>query len=135
MKSVLSAHENGAGHPQQQHETSHGSMAKTRWTIEGPENTVLELEGHKFGQNDDGAPMLCSLVCRNMGRHAHIDYCRSNDEGSCNHAETHHITDRMNPNPDRPKDWITHSLYWQRSGASASTWKNKRSYLLIICRI
>jgi hypothetical protein len=49
---------NFLGHSQQEHETSHGSMLRTRWTIEGDEETVLELDGRKFGTADHGAPML-----------------------------------------------------------------------------
>ena len=104
------------GHPQSEHSTSHGSMSKTQWAVEGPSGTIFELDGHKFGSNDDGAPMLCSLLCRNMGRHAHIDYCRSVDAQSCNEEGTSHINSRVEPNPDRMKDWVTHKLYWQRLG-------------------
>lgn len=50
------------GHTQKEHETSHGSMAKTRWAIDGPDGTVLELDGRKFGANDDGAPMLVRII-------------------------------------------------------------------------
>lgn len=59
LQSVIST-----GHPQQEHETSHGSMSKTRWAIDGPEEATLEVNGRKFASNDDGAPMLCSLVCK-----------------------------------------------------------------------
>lgn len=105
-----------SGHPQQEHETSHGSMSKTQWAIAGPDGTVLELDGHKFGSNDEGAPMLCSQICRNMGRHLHIDYCRATSTATCNHAETQHILESMNPNPTRSKDWVTHGLSWSRLG-------------------
>ncbi|TDL23180.1 hypothetical protein BD410DRAFT_721351 [Rickenella mellea] len=101
------------GHPQRQHETSHGSMSKTYWAVANPDG-VFELNGHKFGSNDDGAPMLCSLFCRNMGRHVHIDYCRAQDELACSHPETKHIAEPLQPNPERSKDWTTHSLYWSR---------------------
>ncbi|KAI0250888.1 hypothetical protein BJV78DRAFT_1154831 [Lactifluus subvellereus] len=77
-----------AGHPQQEHETRHGSMSRTRWAIDGPDGTSLELEGRKFSSSDDGAPMLCNL----------------------------HIDEIMVPNPDQPKDWITHGLHWRRMG-------------------
>ena len=88
-------------------------MSRTRWVIDGPDGTSLELEGHKFSSNDDGAPMLCNLVCTSMGRHVHIDYCRGDP---CDNPETHHINERMVPNPDQPKDWITHGLHWRRMG-------------------
>ncbi|KAF8488922.1 hypothetical protein F5888DRAFT_1622603, partial [Russula emetica] len=99
------------GHPQQEHETRHGSMSRTRWAIDGPYGTNLELEGRRFLSNDDGAPMLCNLVCTSMGRHVHIDYCRGDP---CDNPETQHINERMVPNPEQPKDWITHGLHWRR---------------------
>jgi len=105
------------GHSQQEHETSHGSMSKTRWAIEDPD-AVVELNSRKFGSDDDGAPMMCNLVCQDMGRHAHIDYCRASAEGTCTGPDLQHIRARMNPNADQPKDWITHELFWRRSGRS-----------------
>ncbi|KAI9455080.1 hypothetical protein BJY52DRAFT_1151944 [Lactarius psammicola] len=101
------------GHPQQQHVTSHGSMSKTRWVVDDPDGTGLEIKGRKFSSNDDGAPMLCNLMCKSMGRHVHVDICRGS--GSHN-SNTQHITKRISPNPDQAKDWITHDLYWLRMG-------------------
>lgn len=103
------------GHPQQEHETSHGSMSRTRWSIEGPDDTILELDGHRFGSNDDCTPVMCNLVCKDMGRHAHLDYCRS-DGLACGGPELEHITERLSPNPDKAKDWVSHGMYWRRSG-------------------
>ena len=88
-------------------------MSRTRWAVDGPDGTILELEGRKFSSNDDGAPMLCNLVCTSMGRHVHIDYCRGDP---CDNPETQHIDQIMVPNPDQPKDWITHGLHWRRMG-------------------
>lgn len=102
-----------SGHYQQEHETSHGFMLHTRWAIDKPEGNSIELDGHKFSPNGDGAPMLCNLACTSMGRHVHIDSC---------HGEPHddpqvlHIKERLVPNPDQAKDWITHDLYWRRMG-------------------
>jgi hypothetical protein len=45
---------------------------KTRWSIDGPEDASLEIEGRRFSSNDEGAPMMCNLVCQAMGRHVHI---------------------------------------------------------------
>lgn len=105
------------GHPQQEHETSHGSMSKTRWAIDESDGTVIELNGRRFGSNDEGAPMMCNLVCQSMGRHAHLDYCRTTDTTQrCAGPDHEHIPTRLAPNPDRPKDWISHKLYWRRSG-------------------
>ncbi|KAI9444004.1 hypothetical protein H4582DRAFT_2189914 [Lactarius indigo] len=100
-----------SGHPQQEHETSHGSMSKTRWVVDGGDDTGVELDGRTFASNDDGGPMLCNMVCVSMGRHVHVDFCR----GSTSHnSETQHINKRISPDPNRAKDWITHALHWRR---------------------
>ena len=91
-------------------------MSRTRWVVDGPHGNALELDGHKFGSNDDGAPMLCNLVCSSMGRHAHIDYCRAPEPRNCNGPDVDHIEARIEPEPMRPKDWVTHQLYWRRLG-------------------
>ena len=102
-----------AGHSQQEHETSHGSMSKTRWVVDDPDGTGLQIEGHKFSSNDDGGAMLCNLVCKSMGRHVHVGTCRGS---YCHDSQTQHITKKISPNPDQAKDWITHKLYWQLMG-------------------
>ncbi|PCH41519.1 hypothetical protein WOLCODRAFT_163166 [Wolfiporia cocos MD-104 SS10] len=104
------------GHPQQEHETSHGSMSKTQWAIDGPDGTSVELDGRKFATSDEGAPMLCSLFCRSMGRHLHIDWCRTDPGDVCSGPDHEHIKTRMQPHPQREKDWVNHSLYWRRTG-------------------
>nr|GAT56845.1 predicted protein [Mycena chlorophos] len=106
------------GHPQQEHTTHHGSMSRTQWTVDGPDGTIVELNGRKFGANDEGSPLLCNMYCLDLGRHAHLDYCRApaDDVGSCTGTETDHIHKRILPNFDRPKDWVAHSLFWKRSG-------------------
>ncbi|KAI0250894.1 hypothetical protein BJV78DRAFT_1275616 [Lactifluus subvellereus] len=117
------------GHTQQDHETSHGSMTQTRWAIDGPDEAGIELGGRKFSSNDEGAPMLCNLVCSSIGRHVHIDYCRrARENARCDGVEVQHINARMTPNPDKPKDAITHSLYWRRMGPEHSTGSGQPSY-------
>jgi hypothetical protein len=108
------------GHAQQEHETSHGSMTQTRWAVDGPDGTSLELAGRKFSSNDEGAPMMCNLVCSSMGRHVHVSVCRTEDGGRCDGAEIQHINERMVPDPNKPKDAVTHGLYWRRMGVYAT---------------
>ncbi|KAF8260139.1 hypothetical protein EI94DRAFT_1897819 [Lactarius quietus] len=107
------------GHTQHEHETSHGSMTETRWAVDGPDGVSLELGGRKFSSEDDGAPMMCNLVCSSMGRHVHIDYCRAGANGPCDGGDVQHIKSKMVPDLDRPKDAITHSLYWRRMDLEA----------------
>ncbi|KAF8685038.1 hypothetical protein RHS04_00828 [Rhizoctonia solani] len=106
-----------AGHGQQLHETSHGSMITTQWVLQPDaedEDPAYELQGRRFGSGDEGAPMLCNLVCAAQGRHAHIDFCR--DPANCLNTDCEHISELMHPDPGRPKDWISHATYWARSG-------------------
>jgi len=91
-------------------------MEQTTWAIDGDDDTVREIQGRKFSAGDSGAPMLCSMVCKELGRHAHIAFCRSSSARDCTHREVQHITKRMGPDPSKAKDWITHSLHWARSG-------------------
>lgn len=35
-------------------------MSRTRWAVEGDDETAVEIKGHKFGSNDEGAPLLVS---------------------------------------------------------------------------
>jgi len=90
-------------------------MASTKWAIEGPDDVALEVNGRKFASGDEGAPMLCSMVCRDLGRHTHIDYCRSEEPDACNGEGLEHITTQCYPEPGTPKDFISHGLHWRRA--------------------
>ena len=94
-------------------------MAKTKWAVDGPDGTVLEVNGRKFAANDDGAPMMCSIYCQSLGRHVHVAWCRTDARSiaTCGGLEHEHIKTVMQPEPSKPKDWITHNMYWRRSGA------------------
>jgi hypothetical protein len=109
-------------------------MTQTRWTIDEPDDVGLELEGRRFSSNDDGAPMMCNLVCSSMGRHVHIDYCRAEENTPCDGAEVQHINVRLAPDPDRHKDAITHALYWRRLG-TLDTYLKRLSDLIPTGRI
>ena len=92
--------------------------APSRWAVDGQDSVGVELGGHKFSSNDEGAPMMCNLVCSSIGRHVHIDYCRAEENETCEGGdEAQHIKAMMVPDPDKPKDAITHSLYWRRMGS------------------
>ena len=60
--------------------------------------------------------MMCNHVCSSMGRHVHIDYCRIEEGGHCDGTEVQHMNERITPDLNKPKDAITHSLYWRRMG-------------------
>ena len=97
-------------------------MSNVRWSIDGPDEEGLEVEGRRFSTNDEGVPMMCSLVCKSLGRHVHIDYCRAETPAECRmNNEVEHITKKLQPEPDKPKDFLTHNLFWKRSGKSCIT--------------
>ena len=56
------------------------------------------------------------MICRNMNRQIHIDYCRSEDPSACSGTDIQHITSDLHPNPDRAKDFTSHALHWRRKG-------------------
>lgn len=108
------------GHPQQEHDTRHGSMSRSRWMIEGPDDATLEIEGRRFSTNDEGAPMMCNLVCVSLGRHVHVEDCRAEKPASCSgNDEIQHINIRSLPAASCAKDFVTHHLFWKRSGEDA----------------
>lgn len=108
-------------------------MSKTRWAVEGPDTSVIEVNGRKFGANDDGAPLLvsisyclpwsqleewcqCSMICKDLGRHVHLDYCRTQPGDACSGAGIEHLNAPLHPHPGRAKDFVTHDLFWRRTG-------------------
>ncbi|KAF8341339.1 uncharacterized protein EI90DRAFT_2905822 [Cantharellus anzutake] len=97
------------------HNTTHGNMEQTSWSFEGDDSTTREVAGRKFSTGDSGAPMYCNMFCKELGRHAHIDFCRAPRNGRCTDDTVEHIAARMNPEPNRDKDWITHASYWART--------------------
>src|SRR5258706_11485291 len=106
-------------HKQPEHATSHGSMSNTAWFVHGENNGTIEVEGRKFSSGDSGAPMLCSLVCKSLGRHIHIDKCRSaDDDGVCGGGPgIQHIND---PDSKGNEDLISHRVFLGRSGEEMS---------------
>lgn len=44
-----------------------------------------------------------------------MDYSHGRDEPHYN-PEISHINERILPNPDQEKNWITHDLHWRRMG-------------------
>ncbi|CAJ0761535.1 24589_t:CDS:2, partial [Entrophospora sp. SA101] len=103
------------GHPQILHETTHGNMTLTEFTAE---NDEFEYKGHKLQIGDQGSFVLCNFYCKELGRHRHIDYCQ-NVEACKNGQQGHeviHLDVPLEPNPDNKKDYVTHKLFWERTG-------------------
>ncbi|CAB4409772.1 unnamed protein product [Rhizophagus irregularis] len=103
------------GH-EQLHNTRHGfdsNMMQIKFS-EDDEDNISEYT-RADGQ---GKFTLCNMHCKNLGRHRHIDYCQ--DEVICKSEnqrhDIKHIDEQIQPNPDRPKDFISHKLFWERTG-------------------
>lgn len=88
-------------------------MEESVWFLEGEDDTFLEIENRRYATGDSGAPMLCSMFCKTMGRHVHISKCRADNPAECKEEEVEHIN---RTNLRIPRDWISHKLYWARSG-------------------
>ncbi|CAG8505503.1 11510_t:CDS:10 [Funneliformis caledonium] len=87
------------------HNTTHGNMIQTEFTSE--DNEFLRV-------GDRGTFVLCNLFCKDLGRHRHISYCQSQD--ICKGQDIQHINEQVQPNPNKSKDFITHKLFWERTG-------------------
>ena len=91
-------------------------MEQTKWFLE-EETAGVEVGGHKYGSGDSGAPMLCSLVCKSMGRHAHVADCVSGEDGGCaGGSELQHIANTRGHAVKGSMDWVSHNIYWKKSG-------------------
>ncbi|CAG8434680.1 7782_t:CDS:10 [Diversispora eburnea] len=101
------------GHTQPLHETSHGNMIQTVFTSN--DDKEFEYGGHKLKSGDQGTFVMCNLHCKDAGRHRHIDYCK-NGNNCKNTKNLQHIQGKINPDPDQPKDYISHRLFWERTG-------------------
>ena len=90
-------------------------MRNAAWFVHGGNDDIVEIEGRKYASGDSGAPMLCSLVCKSLGRHIHDDTCRSaDDDGVCSGGPgIQHISE---PDGDEHEDLISHRVFWERSG-------------------
>ncbi len=90
-------------------------MSNAIWLVHGEKNGIVEVEGRRFSSGDSGSPLLCSLVCKSLGRHIHIDTCRSaGDHGVCGEGPgIQHISD---PHGNRKEDLISHRVFWKRTG-------------------
>jgi len=92
-------------------------MEQTKWFLE-EETEGVEVGGHKYGSGDSGAPMLCSLVCKSMGRHAHVADCVTGERDQCvGGSEVEHIATTRRHSVKGAMDWVSHNLYWKKSGS------------------
>ena len=90
-------------------------MTNAVWFVHGGDDVSADIEGQKYAPGDSGAPMLCSLLCKSLGRHIHDYMCRSaDDDGVCGGGPgIQHIND---PDGNEHEDLISHHIFWERSG-------------------
>ena len=92
-------------------------MEQTKWFSE-EETERVEVGGNKYGSGDFGAPVLCSLVCKSMGRHTHVVDCVAGEDGGCSGgSELEHIATTRKHVAKGSTDWVSHNLYWKKSGS------------------
>ncbi|RIB20390.1 hypothetical protein C2G38_2035275 [Gigaspora rosea] len=88
--------------------TTHGNMHLTIFTCEDDD---FEWEGHRLTVGDKGDFVLCHKICENAGRHRHIDYCKTPETCESGGAKT-----QINPNLSTKKDYVSHRIFWERTG-------------------
>jgi len=89
----------------------HKQIHDTRHGIDGDMTQITRV-------GDQGTFALCNLHCKNLGRHRHIDYCQNEEICKLGNQrrDIKHVDEKVQPNPDRPKDFISHKLFWERTG-------------------
>ncbi|CAI2193304.1 10729_t:CDS:2, partial [Funneliformis geosporum] len=65
----------------------------------------------KLRIGDQRSFYLCNLFCKDIGKHHHIDYSQ-NEENSDQGNDRH----KLKPDIFRKKDFISHELFWERTG-------------------
>ncbi|CAG8512311.1 7486_t:CDS:10, partial [Scutellospora calospora] len=75
---------------------------------------------HRLTAGDRGDFVLCHKLCENAGRHRHIDYCKTPDVCKSGEAKSEgsfeHISAPISPNPSKEKDYVSHCIFWERTG-------------------
>ncbi|KAJ3103368.1 hypothetical protein HDU97_010206 [Phlyctochytrium planicorne] len=85
----------------QEHNTAHGNMVQTTFACLEDD---FEYDSEMYSAGDPGSA------------HTHIDYCRTPGGGCVDDSSIRHIHTKLNPNPEMPKDYISHALFWKRTG-------------------
>ncbi|KAH3761863.1 Sterol 3-beta-glucosyltransferase [Pelomyxa schiedti] len=100
----------------EQHAAAHGNMIKTQFVSSGKD---IDLDGRLYEAGEPGAAELCNLFCNKLGRHIHILPCTAEGNEPCSHTGEggiRHATTKYLPDPDNPKDELTHEGYWNAIG-------------------
>ena len=100
------------------HHAHHGNMRKC-FFVANQDN--IEVGNHKYKVGEQAVAEMCHIFCNTLGRgHSHIVECDSEDPNHCVYSAKEdgrrHQTMRYQPNPDIPKDELTHDSYWALIG-------------------
>ena len=100
------------------HHTRHGNMRKCFFVANEDE---IQVGTHKYKVGEPAVAEICHVFCKSLGRgHIHIVECDSEDSTACIYSarkdQRRHESTRYHPNPEKPKDEITHKAYWASVG-------------------
>eukprot|EP00698_Gefionella_okellyi_P021129 TRINITY_DN6757_c0_g1_i2.p1 TRINITY_DN6757_c0_g1~~TRINITY_DN6757_c0_g1_i2.p1 ORF type:complete len:2398 (+),score=351.14 TRINITY_DN6757_c0_g1_i2:352-7545(+) len=105
------------GHSQVLHRPSHGNMRHTFWASESND---IDIGARRYVAGEPGQAEMCNMFCKSMGRgHIHIDSCAClPDQLQTPDIATlatgrRHAAIKYQPDPDVPKDEMTHKYYWE----------------------
>ncbi|XP_075241109.1 uncharacterized protein LOC142336283 [Convolutriloba macropyga] len=100
------------------HHARHGNMRKCFFIANEDD---IQVGSHKYKVGEPAVAEMCHIFCNSLGRgHPHIVECDSLDPTLCAYIAKEdgrrHETTKYHPNPDIPKDEITHDAYWTLIG-------------------
>ena len=100
------------------HHARHGNMRKCFFVANEDD---IQVGTHKYKVGEPAVAEMCHIFCNSLGRgHIHIVECDSEDPTACVYSakddRRRHESTRYQPNPEIPKDEITHEAYWASIG-------------------
>ncbi|XP_075241098.1 uncharacterized protein LOC142336280 [Convolutriloba macropyga] len=100
------------------HHARHGNMRKCFFVANEDD---IQVGSHKYKVGEPAVAEMCHIFCNTLGRgHIHIVECDNEDPSSCVYSAKNdgrrHQTTKYQPNPEVPKDEITHEAYWSLIG-------------------
>ena len=100
------------------HHARHGNMRRCFFVANEDD---IQIGDHKYKVGEPAVAEMCHMFCNTLGRgHIHIVECDSEDPTACIYSASsdgrRHETTEYQPNPEIPKDEITHEAYWTLIG-------------------
>ena len=104
----------GKGRDQKLHRVRHGNMRKQFFVANQDD---IQIGSHKYKVGEPAVAEMCHIFCNTLGRgHIHVVECESRNPSRCPHKAQdgrRHQTVTYHPNPQIPKDEMTHKAYWE----------------------